>query len=67
MTWVKWNLTSFCLDTVLVSVQDSFMVCARHTISSKIILMHPMVPLCDEAQVEARFGTFRDSAHFDAR
>ena len=36
-----WKLTSFCLVTVLVSVQDSFMVCARHTISSKIILDAP--------------------------
>ena len=34
MTWVMWNLASFCLETVLV----------------------PMVPLGDEAQVEARFG-----------
>ena len=67
MTSVIWNLASFCLETELVSVQDRCMVCARHTISSKIILMHPMVPLCDEAQVEARFGTFGDSANFDAR
>ena len=50
-----------------MSVQDRCMVCARHTISSKIILMHLMVPLGDEAQVEARFGTFGDSANFDAR
>ena len=66
MTWVMWNLTSFCLETMLVSVQDRCMVCARHTISSKIILMHPMVPLGDGARVEARFGTFGDSANFDA-
>ena len=26
-----------------------------------------MVPLGDEAQVEARFGSFRDSANLDAR
>ena len=25
--------------------------------------MHPMVPLGDEAQMEARFGPFEDSAH----
>ena len=67
MTWVFWNLTSFLLETVFVSVQDRCMVCARHTISSKIILMQPMVPLGDEARVEARFGTFGDSANFDAR
>ena len=38
MTWVMWNLTSFRLETVLVSVQDRCMVCARHTIGSEIIL-----------------------------
>ena len=29
--------------------------------------MHPMVLLGDEAQVEARFGPFGDSANLDAR
>jgi hypothetical protein len=29
--------------------------------------MHPMVLLGDEAQVEARFGLFGDSANLDAR
>jgi hypothetical protein len=29
--------------------------------------MHPMVLLGDEAQVEARFGPFGDSAKLDAR
>ena len=38
MTWVSWNLASFCLETVLVSVQDRCMVWARRTISSEIIL-----------------------------
>jgi hypothetical protein len=28
---------------------------------------HPMVPLGDEAQLEARFGLFGDSANLDAR
>jgi len=27
-----WNLTSFRLEIVLLSVQDNYMVCARHTI-----------------------------------
>ena len=31
MTWVIWNLASFRLETVLVSVQDRCMVCARRT------------------------------------
>jgi hypothetical protein len=29
--------------------------------------MHPMALLGDKAQVEARFGLFRDSANLDAR
>jgi hypothetical protein len=29
--------------------------------------MHPMVLLGDEAQVEARFSPFRDSANLDAK
>ena len=67
MTWVMWNLASFHLVTVLVSVQDRCMVCARHTIGSEIILDHPMEPLGDEAQVEARFSPFEDSANLLAR
>ena len=62
-----WNLTSFHLETVLVSVQDSCMVCARRTIGSEIILAALDGPLGDAAQVEARFGPFRDSANLDAR
>ena len=27
VTWVIWNLSSFCLEAVLVSVQDRCMVC----------------------------------------
>jgi len=52
-----WNLTSFLKEIVLVSVQDRCMVCARRTIGSdKSFWTHLMVPLGDEAQVEARFG-----------
>ena len=35
---VMWNLTSFHLETVLVSVQDTCMVCARHNIGSEIVM-----------------------------
>jgi hypothetical protein len=38
VTWVLWNLVSICLETVLVSVQDRCMVCARCTIGSEVIL-----------------------------
>ena len=51
-----WNLASFCLETVLVSVQNRCMVCARRNIGSEIVLDALMVPLGDEAQVEACFG-----------
>ena len=38
---VLWNLVSVRLDTVLVSVQDRCLVCAKHTIGSEIILDAP--------------------------
>ena len=67
MTWVMWNLCSFHLETVLVSVQDRCMVCARCTIGSEIILDKLDGTTGDKAQVEARFGPFRDSANLAAR
>ena len=65
--WVMWNLVLVHLDIVLVSVQDRCTVCAKHAISSEIILDAPIVLLCDEAQVEAHFDLFRDIANLDAR
>ena len=38
MTWVLWNLVLVHLETVLVSVQDWCLVCARLTIGSEIVL-----------------------------
>ena len=38
---VMWNLVSVHLDTVLVSVQDRCMVCAKHTIGPEIVLETP--------------------------
>ena len=67
MTWVMWNLTSFSLEIVLVSVQDRCTVGAKRTIGSEIILTHPLVLLGDEAQVEACFGPFGESANLDTR
>ena len=64
---VMWNLVSVCLETVLVSLQDRCTVCAKHTMAQKSFWMHPMVLLGDEAQVEARFGLFGDSANLDSR
>jgi hypothetical protein len=53
------------MEIVLVSVQDSRTVCAEHTIGAD--WMCPMVLLGDEAQVQARFCPFGDSANLDAR
>ena len=50
-----------------MSVQDRCMVCAKRTIGSETVLDAPMVLLHDEAQVEARFGLFGDSANVDSR
>ena len=55
------------LETVLVSVQDRCVVCAKHTIGPETILDAPMVLLGDEALVHARFGLFRDSTSLDTR
>ena len=41
VTWVIWNLTSFSLEIVLVSMQDWCTVCAKRTIESEIILDAP--------------------------
>jgi len=62
-----WNLVSIHLEIVLVLVQDRCTVYARRTMGSKIILDTMMVLLCIEAQVDARFGLFGDSAKLDAR
>ena len=62
-----WNRISVRLETVLVSVQDRRMVCARCTIGLQIILDTPNGTLGDEAQVEAHFCPFGDSANLDAR
>ena len=50
-----------------MSVQDRCMVCARCTIGLQIVLDAPDGTSGDEAQVEARFGPFGDSANLDAR
>ena len=55
------------LEMVLVSVQDMCTICAKRTIDFKTILDALMVLLGDEAQVQAHFGLFRDSASLEAR
>ena len=67
MTWVLWNPVSDRLEIVLVSVQDRCTVCAKPTIGLDIVFNALMVLLGDEAQVEACFGPFGDSASLKAR
>ena len=67
MMWVMWNLASFCLETVLVLVQDRYMVCTRRTIGSEIVLDATNGTTRYKAQVEAHFGPFRDSANLGSR
>ena len=67
MMWVLWNLVSDHSEIVLVSVEDRCTVCAKRTIGSDIIFNALMVLLGDEAQVEAPFSPFGDSANLDTR
>ena len=62
-----WNLVSVCLETVSVSVQDRCTVCAKRIIGLEIVLDTMMVLLRVEAQVDARFVLFGDSAMLDVR
>jgi hypothetical protein len=62
------ELCLFCLETVLVSVQDRCTVCTECTTGiEKSFWTHSMGLLGDEAQVEAQFGTFGYSPTLDAR
>ena len=67
MTWVLWNHVSDRLKIVLVSVVERCMVCAKRCIGSDIVFNVPMVLLHEEAQLEAPFSLFGDSANLDAR
>ena len=37
VTWVMWNLVLVHLETVLVSMQDRGMICAKHTTGLDIV------------------------------
>jgi len=67
MTCVIWNITSVCLEIVLVLVQDSCTVAPNAPKDKKPLWMHSMVLQGQGAQVKARFGLFGDSANLDAR
>jgi hypothetical protein len=68
------NIVSVCSETVLVSEQDRCTVCTKCTpdellgdVAHKSFWTLPKVLPGDEAQVEARFSPFGDSANLDAR
>jgi hypothetical protein len=61
-----WNLTSFCLETVLVSVQDRCTVLHQTYHQLRNHFGRLMVLLAGEAQVKAHFALFGDSANLDA-
>jgi hypothetical protein len=67
VTSLRWKLVLVCLETLLGSVQDSCMVCAKRTIGSGIVLAHPMELLGDVSHVESRFSPFRDGVSVGAR
>jgi hypothetical protein len=50
-----------------VSVQDRCRVCTNVPYAQKSLWTHPMVLLGYEAQAEACFGLFGDSANLDTR
>ena len=57
----------FCVQTVLISAQDSCMVCAKCTTGMKIVLGVPDGTLGVVGQVEARFNPSANSVTLDAR
>ena len=61
------NLVLVCLEMVLVLVQDRCMVCAKRTKARELFRTKQMELLGDEAQVEAPFGPFGDSANLNTR
>ena len=67
MTCVIWNLALVWFETVLVLVQYIVRFAPNAPKSKKPFWKHLLVLLGEEAQVEARFDLFRDSANFDAR
>jgi hypothetical protein len=62
-----WNLVSVRSVMVLVSKQDRCMVYIKRTIGSEIFWRHPMVLQVDEAEMEAHFGPFGNSANLSTR
>jgi hypothetical protein len=62
-----WSFVLVCLETMLVSEQDRCTVCTKRTICTEIILDATNGTPSFEAQVEAQFSPFGDSANLDVR
>jgi hypothetical protein len=60
----KWNVISVHSRTVLVSEQDRYMVCGKHTIDSEIVLY---APDGSPRRCGSSGNSFADSANLDAR
>jgi hypothetical protein len=54
-------LISFCLEIVLILIQDRSTICTEHTTGLEIILEAADGTLSDVGHVESRFGLFGDS------
>jgi hypothetical protein len=67
MMCVIWNLILVYLETMLVLVQDRFMICTKHTIGSEIIFNAPDGTHGDVGHVESHLGLFGDSVSVGAR
>jgi hypothetical protein len=63
--WVMWNVVSVHLEIVLVRCNIGAQFALNVPYAQKSFWMHPLVLLGDEAQVEARFSLFVDSANLD--
>jgi hypothetical protein len=62
-----WNLILVRLETMSVSCKNGAGLRQMYHRLRESFWTHPMELLGDEAQVEARFSLFGDSANLDAR
>jgi hypothetical protein len=68
VTQAMWNLVLVRLETMLVSMQDTRTIFAPNVLEArKSFWTHMMELLGGEAQVEACFDLFLDSANLDTR
>jgi hypothetical protein len=67
VTWFKWVLVPVCLETVLISAEDKWIVCAECITGVEIFLAIPIELLGGVSQIEAHFSQFGDSVNIGAR